>query len=487
MRSVRAAAVIISLWASSAAYANSPGWTISESSGSVAIMKSGVSNASFSRVAIKGGKVAEGDVIATEKTGRAVIVRGEEYVIVAPGSRLRIVDTAEENTLTQFFQSVGNSIFKIKKKTTPHFGVQTPFLAAVVKGTTFSVTVTDSGAAVQVTEGRVQVSTLDGAASHLVVPGEIGLVSQAMPYRLTVQGAETTVIDSPNRSSAKPKSESSASQAGDADETEESSFEGSVTADVGEGAVELGSVTGGLVSGNSTLVSTVNSTAKLAMIETPTAQSVANVDATPPTQVVATVESPEGPAITPLPPVDVPPGLTDIPPAPVVEPTEVVSSLPPTPLIEPTEVVTALPPTPVVVGQDAPEAPSSKPVAVVSSMPSAAPPTPVDSVVGDESFVAAATASAPSSMPAVSTEPVNAAAPVVNVAAAPSNNAGQIGNNGNTFGWGLNNGANQNNPAGQASGEDAQANDPGAIRRSFGGRGGQFWQNGGGNGRGGNQ
>jgi hypothetical protein len=450
-------------------------------------MKSGVSNASFSRVAIKGGKVAEGDIIATGKTGRAVIVRGEEYVIVAPGSRLRIVDTAEENTLTQFFQSVGNSIFKIKKKTTPHFGVQTPFLAAVVKGTTFSVTVTDSGAAVQVTEGRVQVSTLDGAASHLVVPGEIGLVSQAMPYRLTVQGAETTVIDSPNRTSTKPKSDAEASEASAASVEEAPRFEGSVTAEVGEGAVELGSVTGGLVSGNSTLVSTVSSTAKLAMIETPTGQSVANVDATPPTQVVATVESPEGPAITPLPPVDAAPGLTELPPAPVVEPTEVVSALPPTPVIEPTEVVTALPPKSIPVVQDVIDAPSSKPVAVVSSMPSVAPPTSVDSVVGDESIVAVSGVSAPSSNPAVSVAPVNAAAPVVNVAAAPSNNGGQVGNNGNHFGWGLNNGANQNSPSGQANGADAQANDPGAVRRTLGGRAGQFWQNGGANGRGGSQ
>jgi hypothetical protein len=210
MTKVRTLAVMGWLFSTTAAYAGSPGWTVSEASGSVAISRAGLSNAVFNRTAAKGGKVTEGDIIATGANGRAVIVRGEEYVIVAPNSRLRIVNTTETNTLTQFFQSAGNSVFKIKKKMTPHFGVQTPYLAAVVKGTTFSVTVTPTGAAVQVTEGRVQVSTLDGAATHLVIPGEIGMVSQGMPYRLTVQGAEPQIIDSPNRGQLLQKPQPSA-------------------------------------------------------------------------------------------------------------------------------------------------------------------------------------------------------------------------------------------------------------------------------------
>src|SRR3546814_1605096 len=65
-------------------------------------------------------------------------------------------------------ESAGNIVFSIKKKLTPHFGVQTPYLAAVVKGTTFSVTVDGTGASVQVVEGAVEVSTLDGGARDLI-------------------------------------------------------------------------------------------------------------------------------------------------------------------------------------------------------------------------------------------------------------------------------------------------------------------------------
>ncbi len=273
MKTFKTAALVSALLMSSTAYAGSPAWKISEMSGTVSIAHVGANKIAFNRIALKGGAVGEGDIISTAN-GRAVLVRGEEYVVVSPNSRLRIVDTAEENTVTQFFQSVGNSVFKIKKKSTPHFGVQTPFLAAVVKGTTFSVTVTETGAAVQVTEGRVEVSTLDGAASHMVIPGEIGLVSQTMPYRLTVEGNTPLVIDSPNAvtptasADQKPVGVAEAAPAAeDKPAAETSRFEGKIAAPVSEAPVQLASVTGGLVEGNSTLVSTVTSTALRAELD----------------------------------------------------------------------------------------------------------------------------------------------------------------------------------------------------------------------------
>ncbi len=373
MRTQSTLALIGWMLSTGAAYAGSPGWTVSEASGSVAITRAGVSNASFNRIASKGGKVGEGDIIATGPNGRAVIVRGEEYVIVAPNSRLRLVDTTETNTLTQFFQSAGNSVFKIKKKSTPHFGVQTPYLAAVVKGTTFSVTVTPTGAAIQVTEGRVQVSTLDGAATHLVIPGEIGMVSQGMPYRLTVQGAEPQIIDSPNRGQLLPKpdaagggkSEDAAdsvasveplpSETPSPSETKDANvnrFEGNVVAAVTEGPVSLNTVTGGLVAGNSTLVSTVASTTKLASINPVEVRPVRNPVASAPIQVIATPEIVDAvPAPTdivqPLPPVaDTPPAPGVIAPptgAPVVSPIvvqggpePVLLPLPPVDVFDPT-------------------------------------------------------------------------------------------------------------------------------------------------------
>src|SRR3546814_7530531 len=77
--------------------------------------------------------------VITGPNARAVLVRGEEYAIVAPNTRLEIADPAKSGGLWQIVESAGNIVFSIKKKLTQHFGVQTPYLAAVVKGTTFSV------------------------------------------------------------------------------------------------------------------------------------------------------------------------------------------------------------------------------------------------------------------------------------------------------------------------------------------------------------
>ena len=122
-----------------------------------------------------GGSLKIGDVIATGEKSRAVLVRGQEFVVVSPNSRLRISAPKQSGGIVQFFEEIGNVLFRIDKKATPHFGVATPYLAAVVKGTTFSVTVSESGTAVQVTEGAVQVSTLDGGATQLLSPGMIGM------------------------------------------------------------------------------------------------------------------------------------------------------------------------------------------------------------------------------------------------------------------------------------------------------------------------
>ena len=148
---------------------------MSEVSGSVRLTENGQS-----RNAIRGALLSSGAVIATAPGARAVIVRGEEFVVISPNSQLRVPAAAEAGGVMQMIEDFGVALFRINKKATPHFGVKTPYLAAVVKGTTFTVTVGQEGGTVQVTEGAVQVSTLDGGASDLVTPGIIATVAAAM-------------------------------------------------------------------------------------------------------------------------------------------------------------------------------------------------------------------------------------------------------------------------------------------------------------------
>ena len=126
----------IALMTSAAAYAGTPGWSVSESNGPVFVSKPGLSKTS---AVARGAALSSGDIVSTGKGGRAVLVRGGEYLTVAANTTVQLTEP-KAGAFTQIVQTFGNVVFKIQKKTTPHFQVNTPYLAAVVKGTTFSVT-----------------------------------------------------------------------------------------------------------------------------------------------------------------------------------------------------------------------------------------------------------------------------------------------------------------------------------------------------------
>ncbi|MEO9468684.1 FecR family protein [Parasphingorhabdus sp.] len=238
-----AAAVILT---ASPVLAETPKWKISESNGTVNVLRSGVS-----KIAISGGSLQAGDIVSTAGKSRAVLVRGQEYVVVSPNSRVRISAPKQSGGIMQFFQEIGNAVFRIDKKATPHFGVETPYLAAVVKGTTFSVTVTDTGSAVQVTEGAVQVSTPDGGATQLLSPGMIGMVSNDQRFKLVITGAESRTIISSN-APANGKAPLTGEDSATPTEIATESSDGVITAPIADTPVSLSDLTGGLVTGGTT-------------------------------------------------------------------------------------------------------------------------------------------------------------------------------------------------------------------------------------------
>ena len=191
MRKILFGLAPVLLAASGSALAATPAWKVSEVSGDVRMTENG-----RARPAVRGALLASGATIATGPNARAVIVRGEEFVVISPRTQLRVPAASAPNKIMQLIEDFGTAVFRINKKSTPHFGVQTPYLAAVVKGTTFTVTVGEQGGSVQVTEGAVQVSTLDGGAADLVLPGAIAQVGASDLYRLTIEGDVSKVIRS---------------------------------------------------------------------------------------------------------------------------------------------------------------------------------------------------------------------------------------------------------------------------------------------------
>lgn len=176
MRILQLIGAILVVFASPA-LAKDATWIVAQKSGEVQVIRNGMQPASVNLRA----SLSAGDIVATGANGRAMLTKGEDYVVVAPDSRLALPNEPQETGFTRLIQQVGTMLYKVKRTGVPHFEVKTPMLAAVVKGTTFTVVVDQKGAAVQVTEGIVEVSPLTGNARRLVEGGMTVYVGRERP------------------------------------------------------------------------------------------------------------------------------------------------------------------------------------------------------------------------------------------------------------------------------------------------------------------
>ena len=155
-------------------------WIVMQLSGDARVIHPGLQPASLKVNA----QVVSGDILVTGVTGRATLVRGADYIIIAPRSELRLPTTPEATGFTRVVERIGTMLFKIQHTGIPHFAVDTPMLAAVVKGTTFSITVDQNRSAVQVIQGAVQVTATEGGMSRIVEGGRTVFVNHADPKTL---------------------------------------------------------------------------------------------------------------------------------------------------------------------------------------------------------------------------------------------------------------------------------------------------------------
>lgn len=123
--------------------------------------------------------------IITGNNGRAILTRQSQQIVVQPNSRLELSPDSGDRTVMR--QLGGVISFRVDRRNVPHFEVTTPFLAAIVKGTKFEVSVHDDHADVNVSEGKVEVRSAISRAATLVRPGTIARVSQDAPDAIRVQ------------------------------------------------------------------------------------------------------------------------------------------------------------------------------------------------------------------------------------------------------------------------------------------------------------
>ncbi|MCK0129587.1 hypothetical protein [Erythrobacter sp. F6033] len=116
--------IAVALISSSAALAEDSGWKISETDGQVSVYRDG--KAIYGAA---GTQLQIDDVVRTSKAGRAVLVRGQEFVPVSPNAQVRI-SRVEKSNVTKVFEFFGDLVSPGKKRASSN----QPMLATVVKG-----------------------------------------------------------------------------------------------------------------------------------------------------------------------------------------------------------------------------------------------------------------------------------------------------------------------------------------------------------------
>src|SRR5215216_4231471 len=158
----------MSIAASSAWAADNGSWSVSKSSGEVWMTASGVQQASLKPDEI----LKPGDTIRTGRNGRVLLTRGEETILIAPNSVVGLPSAKKDGLATTIVQQAGSILLEVEKKNVKHFEVETPYLAAVVKGTQFRVTVNASSTSVDVIKGQVEVADFRTGQIAQVKPGQ---------------------------------------------------------------------------------------------------------------------------------------------------------------------------------------------------------------------------------------------------------------------------------------------------------------------------
>jgi hypothetical protein len=164
----RIAAATFLLFAGVARAADERAWTVSKSSGEVWTVTAGAQPVSLSQQA----DLQPGDAVRTGRNGRVLLVRGEESILIAPNSAIGIPKKSADGMSTTIVQQAGSILLEVEKRNVQHFEVETPYLAAVVKGTQFRVSVGATGTSVNVLRGQVQVADFKSGQIAQVMPGQ---------------------------------------------------------------------------------------------------------------------------------------------------------------------------------------------------------------------------------------------------------------------------------------------------------------------------
>lgn len=141
----------------------------------------------------RGDVVPDGGKVRTAANGRLELVRGQESIALGPNTQIAVRDAAGQK-MTSVIQSSGVVTIEAEKRNVQHFSVQTPILAAIVKGTQFTVTYSNGLATVDVASGVVQVQDSVHDMVVDVTRGQSAAASLTRPLDVSGPGADMVVF-----------------------------------------------------------------------------------------------------------------------------------------------------------------------------------------------------------------------------------------------------------------------------------------------------
>jgi hypothetical protein len=177
-------------------------WEVVKLRGTVQALNAGIWND------LKRGDMVQDDQsVRTLSDGRADLQRDQEVISLGADTQVKIHDRTGVR-YTTVTQDSGSIEVDAQVENVQHFEVDTQFLAAVVKGTHFTVTAESTGASVSVARGSVAVEATQSHQSTTLAVGQTASVradsaiqlsgTGTLPQVLGQDGLPVAALDAPN-------------------------------------------------------------------------------------------------------------------------------------------------------------------------------------------------------------------------------------------------------------------------------------------------
>jgi uncharacterized membrane protein YgcG len=143
----------------------------------------------------RGAVVPDDRAIRTMSGARVTFTRGNETIDVGGSTAIQIIDENRRRPFTTVKQYFGKVEVEAEVQAVQHFAVQTPHMAAVVKGTRFAVLSNETASEVRVDRGAVSVEDREDGSHVTIVAGQTAEVAQGAPLHVGGSGELPVVLD----------------------------------------------------------------------------------------------------------------------------------------------------------------------------------------------------------------------------------------------------------------------------------------------------